>query len=127
MYKIRLLTPQLQVLDEIYTIFDKIDQGISNGVKEHDLYGHVDITIGSIINVILFGYRFHGEKESEFGDLKSRVQDHITVSGHPLVAMSIMHPNVFKHLPFFRGIICGMGKKTHRCIFREALHCQVDW
>ncbi|KAI6174478.1 Cytochrome P450-33C9 [Aphelenchoides bicaudatus] len=96
---------QQRVGDEVQTVFEKIDHGLSIGAKEHDLYGFVDIAIGSIINALLFGYRFHGEKEGEFSDLKQRVQSHVTVGGHPMVMMAIPYPNFFKHIPGFKSKI----------------------
>ncbi|KAI6174620.1 Cytochrome P450-33C9 [Aphelenchoides bicaudatus] len=93
---------QERVLDEIHTIFENVDRDVASDLKEHDLYNHVDVAVGSIINVLLFGYRFHGEKEHEFFDLKTRVQAHINSIGHPLVFMSMTHPYFYKRLPFFK-------------------------
>jgi hypothetical protein len=114
----------LKIIDEVQTIFDKVDSGIKSGVKEHDLYGHVDIAVGSIINNFLFGYRFHGDKEGEFADLKSRVQTHIVLSGHPLVMMSIAYPHFFKHLPFFKGSLLSLFELK---LFREDRNCKEYW
>jgi hypothetical protein len=61
---------QERVLCEIRTIFENVDADIANGLKEHNLFGHVDIAIGSIINAFLFGYRFSDGRQSEFFDLK---------------------------------------------------------
>jgi hypothetical protein len=61
---------QERVLDEIQTIFESVDKEIASNLPEYDLYEHVDVAVGSIINALLFGYRFSGEKRAEFFDLK---------------------------------------------------------
>jgi hypothetical protein len=61
---------QERVLDEIQTIFENLDRNIASGLEEHSLFSHTDIAVGSIINALLFGYRFSGDKKSEFFDLK---------------------------------------------------------
>lgn len=48
----------VQVLEEVAGLINKVNKDIGSGVKEHDLPAHIDIGVGSIINAILFGYRF---------------------------------------------------------------------
>src|SRR4051794_25461353 len=71
-------------------------------LKEHDLYDHVDVAVGSIINALMFGYRFSGEKRNEFFDLKLRAQKHVQSIGHPLVMMAILNPKLYMKLPIFK-------------------------
>ncbi|KAI6174566.1 Cytochrome P450-33C9 [Aphelenchoides bicaudatus] len=93
---------QERVLEEVKTIFENVDADVASGLKEHDMYNHTDLAVGSIINNLLFGYRFHGKKKPEFADLKSRVQTFLTTMGHPLVFMSMPSPYFYKRLPFFK-------------------------
>jgi cytochrome P450 family 33 len=111
-----------RVLDEVHTVFEKADEGIESGAKEHDLYGFVDIAVGSIINAFLFGYRFHGAKEQEFADLKSRVQTHIVKQGTPMVMMTMANPYLFIKLPVFNSKFRVFLMKQP--IFRSSRHCQ---
>lgn len=74
------------------------------------------------MNAILFGYRFHGEKESEFADLKNRIRRQVETSGHPLIMIAILYPNIFKHLPLFKGRIF----KRKKCFkFRKNQSSQI--
>lgn len=51
-------------------IFEGCDKSIENGNDEQDLFAELEISVGSLINSFLFGYRFHGEKREEFFELK---------------------------------------------------------
>lgn len=63
-------TYNFQVLDEISTVFDSCDKSIESGAMEQNLFAETEIAVGSLINTFIFGYRFHGEKRSEFFHLK---------------------------------------------------------
>ncbi|KAI1710510.1 cytochrome p450 domain-containing protein [Ditylenchus destructor] len=51
---------QERVLTELETLCAKVDKDIENGIKEHNIASHIDIGVGSIINMLMFGYRFYG-------------------------------------------------------------------
>ncbi|KAI6195869.1 Cytochrome P450-33C9 [Aphelenchoides besseyi] len=93
---------QERIIDEIAMLFIQIEEEFATGQEEHDLYNHVDLAIGSIINGLLFSYGFHGRKKQQFYDLKARVQKHIASNGHPLTLMSMKSPNFYKKLPVFK-------------------------
>lgn len=38
----------------------RIKSEVQNGIKEHELWDHLQTSVGSIINALLFGYRFEG-------------------------------------------------------------------
>jgi hypothetical protein len=57
---------QQRILNQIQILYDHLDADIARGLTEHNLTYHNDIAVGSIINAVLFGYQFHGEKQSEF-------------------------------------------------------------
>uniref|UniRef100_A0A915EPJ1 Cytochrome P450 n=1 Tax=Ditylenchus dipsaci TaxID=166011 RepID=A0A915EPJ1_9BILA len=57
---------QDRVLEEIETLFETIDKEVENGVTDHNLAAHMHIRVGSIINYLVFGYRFVGDREREF-------------------------------------------------------------
>ncbi|KAI6239891.1 Cytochrome P450 33C9 [Aphelenchoides fujianensis] len=91
---------QERVLDEVSAFLQQIDEDAAAGVKEHPLPEHVDLAIGSIINALLFGYGFRGEKRAEFFDLKQRVALHVKMLGHPLTMVAMPNPRLFLKLPF---------------------------
>jgi hypothetical protein len=49
---------QDRILDEIQTMCEKINKDIDSGIEEHDFYMQTDLAVGSIINVVVCGYRF---------------------------------------------------------------------
>jgi hypothetical protein len=51
---------QEKVLDEVNAMVRRIKNKIFEGHTEHNLLNHLDISVGSIINALLFGYRFEG-------------------------------------------------------------------
>ncbi|KAI1702517.1 cytochrome p450 domain-containing protein [Ditylenchus destructor] len=91
---------QERVITELETLCAKVDKDIENGIKEHDIASHIDIGIGSIINTLLFGYRFYGEKEAEFHKLKNYATDFFHEFGQMSAIMIQNHPYLRK-LPFF--------------------------
>jgi len=91
---------QERILTEVGTLIERVDADIDAGVEEHDIMRHVDRAVGSIINVIMFGFRFHGEREEEFYELKRRVSD-LFKSFLDIRMSGILNYHLFKHLPFF--------------------------
>ena len=53
----------LQILVEVSSLIEKIQNDKKIGIEEHNLASYVDIAVGSIINNLLFGYRFDGVSE----------------------------------------------------------------
>lgn len=45
---------------EVTALIEKIQKDSKLGITDHNLISHIDIAVGSIINSILFGYRFDG-------------------------------------------------------------------
>lgn len=51
----------LQVLDEISSFINSLSEEVgASPSKEIRLDNHIDVVVGSIINSLLFGYRFAG-------------------------------------------------------------------
>ncbi|KAI1710514.1 cytochrome p450 domain-containing protein [Ditylenchus destructor] len=92
---------QERVLTEVETLCGKVDIDIENGVKEHNIASHIDIGVGSVINVLLFGYRFHGEKEAEFQKVKQFSHDFIQIEADLLFMVIQIKPYFFRKLPIF--------------------------
>ena len=58
---------------EVSTLIEKIQNDKKTGVKEHNLALYIDIAVGSIINNLLFGYRF--DEVSVFSHLSPNSSD----------------------------------------------------
>ena len=48
------------MLVEVSSLIEKVRKDVQNGTKEHNIADYIDIGVGSIINNLLFGYRFEG-------------------------------------------------------------------
>jgi hypothetical protein len=51
----------------------------------------------------VFGYRYLDDKVEEFNDLKKRAQKFVRINGHPLQKLIRDWPQLYKHLPYFKG------------------------
>ncbi|CAD5209390.1 unnamed protein product [Bursaphelenchus okinawaensis] len=86
---------QENILDETQTLLERIDRQRAIN-DDFDLFPFTDIAVGSIINAILFGYRFtENNKEDEFRRMKSQLQTFIDRITHPVnrlwIATGLMH------------------------------------
>uniref|UniRef100_A0A915E9B5 Unspecific monooxygenase n=1 Tax=Ditylenchus dipsaci TaxID=166011 RepID=A0A915E9B5_9BILA len=61
---------QEKILLEVGALIAKIDAENEKGKTEHNVHSHIDMAVGSIINKLLFGYRYSEDKEEEFHHLK---------------------------------------------------------
>ncbi|KAI1729563.1 cytochrome p450 domain-containing protein [Ditylenchus destructor] len=90
-----------KVLDEVDCLIGRvnkeIDQGPHNG--EIDLAAYIDVGVGSIINALMFGYRFDGDRYHEFHQLKRLVSRQM--KGHWPIILMMNKPHLFKNLPYF--------------------------
>uniref|UniRef100_A0A0K0DIR2 Unspecific monooxygenase n=1 Tax=Angiostrongylus cantonensis TaxID=6313 RepID=A0A0K0DIR2_ANGCA len=71
--------------------------------KEIEMQDVFDIGVGSVINQLLFGYRFDGDKLGEFRQLKSMMSCQMREFSHPLAFVLLAYPWL-KNLPYFKGI-----------------------
>ena len=46
------------MLDEVSALIEKVNKNIESGLEEHDIPALLDVAVGSVINTLLFGYRF---------------------------------------------------------------------
>uniref|UniRef100_A0A915E2F3 Lipocalin/cytosolic fatty-acid binding domain-containing protein n=1 Tax=Ditylenchus dipsaci TaxID=166011 RepID=A0A915E2F3_9BILA len=69
---------QENVLSEVDALIFKIDAENEKGKTEHNVHSHIDMAVGSIINKLLFGYRYSEWNPKLFKDLpvfKSRFDE----------------------------------------------------
>uniref|UniRef100_A0A183BY73 Cytochrome P450 n=1 Tax=Globodera pallida TaxID=36090 RepID=A0A183BY73_GLOPA len=74
---------QDRIMLELGAMFGKIDAK-SGSIDEVNLPGLIDVAVGSIINNLMFGYRFEGDKEREFWDIKHTLDEHVRSFGNPI-------------------------------------------
>ncbi|KAI1712526.1 cytochrome p450 domain-containing protein [Ditylenchus destructor] len=91
-----------KILDEAEYIVEGLMKEIASGIKEHDVLKWIDLGTGSVINQMVFGYRFSGENEAEFTTLKRYVGESQQEMAKPISTIVMMCPSLRK-LPFFKG------------------------
>ncbi|KAI1729909.1 cytochrome p450 domain-containing protein [Ditylenchus destructor] len=100
---------QDRVLDEISELLDilkkKTEHCEQNAEYEFEISEPIDVSVGSIINSVLFGYRFSGDKLQEFYELKSLLRRLFESFSNPFMLATINHPKFFRKLPFFKSAI----------------------
>ncbi|VDM57103.1 unnamed protein product [Angiostrongylus costaricensis] len=87
--------------------------------KEVEIQDVFDIGVGSVINQLLFGYRFDGDKLGEFRHLKSLMSRQMKEFSNPLAFVLFAYPWL-KNLPYFKGIWNKMP------LYREAFYSFFD-
>lgn len=89
---------QERILDETRYLLQGINEDLKNG-RECKIYTKVDIAVGNIINVLLFGYRFDNDRIREFAKLKSIFQNHMRALGKPFMRILNFNPILMKFCP----------------------------
>ncbi|KAH7719647.1 Protein CYP-33C1 [Aphelenchoides avenae] len=82
----------------------RINRDIDAGQAEHDIPARLDIAVGSIINALIFGYRWDEDHEEEFFELKRIVASFLRHVGHPAYRLLQQHLRFFMHFPFFKQL-----------------------
>ncbi|KAH7725792.1 Protein CYP-33C9 [Aphelenchoides avenae] len=93
---------QQRVLDEVSTLISEVNADIAAKRDEHDVPRHIDLAVGSIINSLLFGYRFRGERVEEFTVLKEYLKRLFESFTDPWVMVGVQNPQFWRNLPLFK-------------------------
>jgi cytochrome P450 len=96
---------QERVLDEVAGMIDRANKAIAKDEKDVDLPAIIDIAVGSVINAILFGYRWDESRQEEFYELKRLISQFIREVGTPAVRMALFRPYLFSRLPYFKPLM----------------------
>ncbi|KAI1706662.1 cytochrome p450 domain-containing protein [Ditylenchus destructor] len=91
---------EAKILIESDYLIDSLKKELKSGIREHNVIKWIDLAVGSIINQVLFGYRFSGDYEEEFGTLKKILDDFIQEFARPAVATVMFFPALRK-FPIF--------------------------
>uniref|UniRef100_A0A914LVD3 Unspecific monooxygenase n=1 Tax=Meloidogyne incognita TaxID=6306 RepID=A0A914LVD3_MELIC len=92
---------QDKILSELELLFWRIEEEIKQG-NDVDFGENIDISVGSIINNFLFGYRFDNERLGEFRQLKKLMDSTLDIQFHPIIVL-IQSWAFLRHLPFFNS------------------------
>ncbi|KAI1725975.1 cytochrome p450 domain-containing protein [Ditylenchus destructor] len=90
-----------RVMTEVASLLENIDAEIDAGLLEHNLAEHLAIGAGSTINDVLFGYRFVGEKTTDYEKLKEVAHTYFKLLGNPRVQLLLARPDILRHFPIF--------------------------
>ncbi|CAD5233228.1 unnamed protein product [Bursaphelenchus xylophilus] len=105
---------QEKILEETSILLSKIDTIC--GIPNIDLVPFTDIAVGSIINLLMFGYRYtEGGREEEFYKMKKQATDLERHALHPVIGLWIVFDFIHK-VPF-----CKRPCETVVKCFREML------
>lgn len=89
---------QERILDETRYLLQGVEEDVKNG-RDPQIQLKIDVAVGNIINVLLFGYRFEKEKMEEFKKLKLALQGHLRAAGKPLTRTLNFNPTLLKVCP----------------------------
>ncbi|KAH7725991.1 Protein CYP-33C1 [Aphelenchoides avenae] len=92
---------------EVADLVERVKTDVSNGVCVQDLAGHVDHAVGSLINQVLFGYRFAGRRNNEFVELKGFLHKFMVESMRP-ASLIVMTWPALRHLPLFSRVYANL-------------------
>ncbi|KAL3073146.1 hypothetical protein niasHT_035422 [Heterodera trifolii] len=106
-----------KVLSEFSAMCVNIDRAIAecHPATDMELMSNLDLCIGSIINSLLFGYQFHGQRTKEFFELKRLINEYMFTVGQPSSQFLMSWwPHLIRHLPYFSSIFNGIQRKIMR-------------
>ncbi|KAI6184682.1 Cytochrome P450 33C9 [Aphelenchoides bicaudatus] len=87
---------QDRIVDEIQYILEETNKDIQSGVENHDFYKKTDIAVGSIINSLLFGYRFTQDgNQKQFYQLKELTMKMVRGVSSPIILLSRFNDRIF--------------------------------
>ncbi|KAI1693369.1 cytochrome p450 domain-containing protein [Ditylenchus destructor] len=94
---------EAKILIESDYLIDSLKKELKSGIREHSMIKWIDLAVGSIINQLLFGYRFSGGNEEEFETLKNVMDEIMMTFAYPAFITVIFWPALRK-FPIFSEI-----------------------
>jgi cytochrome P450 len=96
---------QERVLNEVTWFLEDLKKKQKNGEIEISVQNSIDVSVGSIINSLIFGYAFHEKNIEEFYKIKEFIKFFIRLGGDPMFrAISGDRRGILKRLPYFKGV-----------------------
>uniref|UniRef100_A0AC35TSK7 Unspecific monooxygenase n=1 Tax=Rhabditophanes sp. KR3021 TaxID=114890 RepID=A0AC35TSK7_9BILA len=93
-----------KVINETVRLIESINADSKNA-GQVDIIKHVNVCVGSIINLLLFGYSFEGEKINEFLFLKKHLDSQVKNIFSPLSLFVFPYYKFMKNIPYFKDHI----------------------
>uniref|UniRef100_A0A7E4V6Z0 Cytochrome P450 n=1 Tax=Panagrellus redivivus TaxID=6233 RepID=A0A7E4V6Z0_PANRE len=93
---------QERILDEVVYMVEKLRNLSQDESAGYDIQGDLDLAIGSVINGLLFGYRFEDSNVHEFAILKQMLQNHMQQVIQPLTTVAMAQPHTLGRLPILK-------------------------
>uniref|UniRef100_A0A914CT29 Cytochrome P450 n=1 Tax=Acrobeloides nanus TaxID=290746 RepID=A0A914CT29_9BILA len=93
---------QERILVEVSSLIEQINNDINAGVLVHDILTPIGIGVGSLINNLVFGYRFEGKKLQEYHELKPLLGQFVRGFGSPWTLLIQKWYQYAKYIPFCR-------------------------
>uniref|UniRef100_A0A915DT43 Cytochrome P450 n=1 Tax=Ditylenchus dipsaci TaxID=166011 RepID=A0A915DT43_9BILA len=91
---------ETKIVTEVDFLIKTLKKAVQSGVQEHNVMELIDVSVGSIITQIMFGYRFSETSRSQFFDLKRTMAQETQMSSQTLCKMNF-DQNINKQLGFF--------------------------
>ncbi|KAI1704691.1 cytochrome p450 domain-containing protein [Ditylenchus destructor] len=88
------------IMDEVDNLLVSIQMSLDSGRKVFDLLSLLEFSTGSIINKLVFGYRFTEDKKGEFNNLK-KLMTELEALFSDLPCQLVMEYTWLRHLPYF--------------------------
>uniref|UniRef100_A0A7E4VVZ6 CYtochrome P450 family n=1 Tax=Panagrellus redivivus TaxID=6233 RepID=A0A7E4VVZ6_PANRE len=95
---------QERVLDDVCGLIKTLKDEIASGAPEIHLFDEIDITIGSIINSIMMGYKFDRSKREEFYKVKKLAMNVVSYQKYLTFRLMMNNYKLFMHLPVFKDM-----------------------
>ncbi|KAI1710236.1 cytochrome p450 domain-containing protein [Ditylenchus destructor] len=92
---------ELEILDEVEHMIAELRSEMDSNINDHDILKRLDLASGSVINQVVFGYRFSGENEEEFMTLKRLMDESVKEMSKPIRSIVMLYPSL-RTFPFFK-------------------------
>uniref|UniRef100_A0A0K0D0S0 Unspecific monooxygenase n=1 Tax=Angiostrongylus cantonensis TaxID=6313 RepID=A0A0K0D0S0_ANGCA len=102
------------ILAEVEAMSESLHAMKGKEIAMQDIF---DVGVGSVINQLLFGYRFEGDNLKEFRELKGMISRHLKEFSHPSGSIMFLYPWL-KILPYFEN----KWKKLVNVFFLKTYH-----
>uniref|UniRef100_A0A914PN03 Cytochrome P450 n=1 Tax=Panagrolaimus davidi TaxID=227884 RepID=A0A914PN03_9BILA len=90
---------QERVLVEVTSFITDIKDEILNGKQKISIQDTIDISVGSIINNLTFGYRYGKDKKDEFQHVKQFATTLVSQFSNPIYRLMDRDPEYYKKFP----------------------------
>ncbi|KAI6176304.1 hypothetical protein M3Y97_00783700 [Aphelenchoides bicaudatus] len=102
---------QERVLNEVSDLISIVNRDIDSGLQEHNMAEQIESKVGSVINSILFNYRFDESRMDEFRTIKQLMSNYVKLAGSIAFRIAQSNSKLFLYVPSIRKHV----EKTQGC------------